>query len=55
MKTMEENKNEKLPRYIRVKEVEEHLNSEEMKKLVKKLEELEKYKEKTKNVSVGQY
>ena len=41
MKTVEEKKKAKLPRYIRVKELEDHLNSKEMKNLLKKLEENE--------------
>ena len=55
MKTMEEHKKEKIPRYIKSEELEKHLNSEEMRELMKKLENLSEYKKKTKNVSVGQY
>ena len=55
MKTVEEKKKTKLPRYIRVKELEDHLNSKEMKDLLKKLEEKEEYLKKTRNVSVGKY
>ena len=55
IKTVEEKKKEKLPKYIKVKALEEHLNSKEMQDLLKKLEELEEYKKKTRNVSVGEY
>ena len=55
MKTLEEKKKIKLPRYIKVKELEDHLNSKEMKDLLKQLEEHEKYLKKTRNVSVGEY
>jgi hypothetical protein len=55
MKTVEEKKKAKLPRYIRVKELEDHLNSKEMKELLKKLEENEENLKKTRNVSVGEY
>jgi len=55
IKTVEEKKKEKLPKYIKVKGLEEHLNSKEMKDFLKKLEEMEEFKAKTKNVSVSQY
>ena len=55
MKTLEQKKKEKLPRYIPAKELEEHLNSEEMQDLLKKIRELDEYIQKTKYVSVGQY
>ena len=55
MKTVEEKKKAKLPRYIKVKAVEDHLNSKEMKDLLKKLEENEENLKKTRNVSVGEY
>ena len=55
MKTLEEKKKAKLPRYIKAKELEDHLNSKEMKALLKQLEEIEKCREKIKNVSVGEY
>jgi quinol monooxygenase YgiN len=55
MKIAEKKKKEKLPKYITSKALEEHLNSKEMQDLLKKLQEMEEYKEKTRNVSVGQY
>jgi len=55
MKTVEEKKIEKLPKYITTKELDDLLNSEEMKKLVRLLEMYEEYREKTKNIFVGEY
>lgn len=55
METMEDKKRKKQPRYITTKELDELMNSQEMKDLVKKLEEIEEYKRKTRNVSVGEY
>ena len=55
MKTVEEIKKEKLPKYITTKELEELMDSVEMKILVKQLEIIEEYKQKTKNVCIGEY
>lgn len=55
METIEDKKRKKLPRYITTKELDELMNSQEMKDLVKKLETIEKYRKKTENVSIGQY
>jgi len=55
MKTLEEKKIEKLPKHITTKELEDLFDSEEMKKLVRKLEERERYQELTKNVNIGEY
>jgi hypothetical protein len=55
MKTLEEKRNEALPKYIKTKELEELMNSDEMKNLVRQLEINEEYKERTKYVSVGEY
>ena len=55
MEKMEDKKKYKIPKYITTKELEELMNSEEMKNLVAQLELIEKYKEKTKNVSIGEY
>ena len=55
MKTLEEKKRERKRRYITNDELEKHLNSKEMKALLKQLEEIEKCREKIKNVSVGEY
>ena len=55
MKTVEEKKIEKLPRYIKTEELDALLNSDEMKNLVKQLEIIEEYREKTKNISIGEY
>ena len=54
-KTLEEKKRERKVRYITNKELEKHLNSKEMKDLLEKLKEFEEYREKTRNVSVGEY
>ena len=50
---MEEKK--KLPKYIKSIELEEYLNSEELKNMVEKLKKIEEYKEKLKNTSIGVY
>lgn len=55
METIEDKKRKKLPRYITTKELDELMKSQEMKDLVKKLEAMEEYRKKTRNVSVGQY
>ncbi len=55
MKTVEQKKIERLPRYIKNKELEDLLDSEEMKKLVKQIKEIEEYKRKTRYVYVGEY
>jgi len=52
---MNENKKKKQPRYITTKELDELMNSKEMKDLVEKLEKMEEYRKKTQNVSVGEY
>ena len=52
-RTMEEKK--KLPKYIKSIELEEYLNSEELKNMVEKLKKIEEYKEKLKNTSIGVY
>jgi hypothetical protein len=54
-KTLEEKKRERKQRYITNDELEKHLNSKEMKDLLKQLEKIEKCREKLKNVSVGEY
>jgi hypothetical protein len=55
IKTLEEKKKAKLPRYVKVKELEDHLNSKEMQELLRQLKEREEYLRKTRNVSVGEY
>lgn len=55
MEMMEEKKLEKLPKYITTKELEDLLDSDEMKKLVRQLEIIEEYKQKTKDVFIGEY
>jgi len=55
MKSVEERKKERLPKYITSKELEELMNSEEMRNLVRQLKEIEDYKEKTKDISIGEY
>jgi len=55
MNIVENKQKKKLPRYITSKELEELMNSQEMKDLVKKLEEIEKYRKATRNVSIGEY
>ena len=55
MKTLEEKKKEKLPKYIRAEEFEKYLQSNELNQIVLKLKEREEYREKTKDVSVGEY
>jgi len=55
METMEEKRNSKLPKYITTKELEELIDSDEMRNLVRQLEINAKYKEQTKDVSVGIY
>jgi len=55
MKTVEEKKNERLPKYITNKELEELLDSDEMNRLVELMDVWEKYKDRTKDISVGEY
>ena len=55
METMEEKKKNKLPKYIKTKELEKLLNSDEMKNLVRQLEIIEEYKQKTQDISIGEY
>ena len=51
----EDKKKYKLPKYITTKELEELMNSDEMRKLVKQLEMIEEYKQKTQDISIGEY
>jgi hypothetical protein len=55
METMEEKRNGKLPKYITTKELEELMNSDEMRTLVRQLEMIEEYKRKTQDISIGEY
>jgi hypothetical protein len=55
METVEDKKKYKLPKYITTKELEELMNSDEMKKLVRQLEMIEEYKQKTQDISIGEY
>ena len=55
METVEDKKKHKLPKYITTKELEELMNSDEMRKLVKQWEMIEEYKRKTQDISVGEY
>lgn len=55
MKTVEEKKMEKLPKYITNKELEELLDSDEMNRLVETMKVWEEHRERTKNVCIGEY
>jgi hypothetical protein len=54
MKTIENKRDDSKPKYIKwKKELQELLNSPEMRKLVREIEEMEYYQRITRNVNVG--
>jgi hypothetical protein len=55
METVEDKKKYKLPKYITTKELEELMNSDEMRNLMRQLEINAEYKERTKDISIGEY
>jgi hypothetical protein len=52
MKSVEQKKESKRPKYIRNPELEKHINSKEIKDLVRQLEIIEKNKEKLHDTSL---